>query len=149
VIVINGARTREAHPAACATPLCWELAQSLGRSAEVKDLLVRRGGVLEVDPVNIAHLLAEPHVEGVLRGSNSGEYGLQVIGFDVDDRQVAGRSVRNRRWSFVWFVAGPLLQRNVVFERLRDAGWWLPGHMVDSTNDHRPVRTVGMQHQFG
>ena len=60
----------------------------------------------------------------------------------------AGRAGRNHRWSFVWFVAGPLLQRNVVFERLRDAGWWLWAHMVDSTHDRRPVRPVGMQHQL-
>lgn len=40
--------------------------QSVGLDAEVEDLFGRREAVLEVDSVNVANLLAEPDIEGIL-----------------------------------------------------------------------------------
>jgi hypothetical protein len=42
--------------------------------------------------VNVAHLVAEPDVEGILQGAQSRECRLEVIGFDVHDGKVAGWS---------------------------------------------------------
>jgi hypothetical protein len=69
-------------------PIAPRLTQNLGLDTDVEDLLRRREAVLEVDSANVAHLLAESDIEGILRGGQSGERRLQIVRLDVDDREV-------------------------------------------------------------
>ena len=58
----------------------------------VEDLFgeVHPGG--EVDAVHLLHVLAEPHVERVRGCGYSEQRGGEIVGFEENDRDIAGRS---------------------------------------------------------
>ena len=73
----------------------------------VEDLFgqVHSGG--EVDAVHLLHVLAEPHVERVRGCGYSEQRGGEIVGFDENDRDIAGRSRLDPRRLAGDAVAGP------------------------------------------
>src|SRR5215204_3219198 len=58
-------------------------------AAEIEGLLGWRESCLEVESVDVEAVLAEPAVEGIVRGGHAGKCSLQVVGLEVHDGDVA------------------------------------------------------------